>query len=428
MQDTSKFWGENHDQVLFKLCTELVRQQLGEDCAKIVEKLSEPVQDEQSLMNLCNMDQLKFRNAFGALSNAGIVTMDPTIAIIPVTIISYLTLPHFMNFAQKFYIIPQDRDLIEILTTKIIKVTTLTAPKLVDTLATEDPKFDRIRALKVTQHLIAKKVFILTDKEEVNFNIQLFLVRLRLEALEKLVEYQDHRVVEVIRALFSPDFKEDALIDCESLKVDHDEIIQALTALTGMQQNEIIGVLGILSSPDICLFSRDFTIIQPMTAIHIFRIKRIAALLAEIGHPLARRVINMLLKNEQIETIKFCDMLMLPKQDALNLLATMQHLGVITCEELEDAPHTTLKRKYRVWKIDLVSAINNAGAYLLAVIGSLMFQVEEEKRENRSILDSKPELSQKIETQTSRVMSERLKILNNTIIDATKKYFEIHQL
>lgn len=428
MIDTSEFWGKNHDQVLFKLCTELVRQQLSEDSALIVEKLAEPVDSIQQLQIACELDHARFTPAFNALHNAGIVTTEPKVAIIPVTIISYLALPHFVKFAQKYYIIPQDRDLIDIITTKIIKVPTLTSAKLVDTLATEDPKFDRIRALKVIEHLLSKNIYTCSEENVITFNTQKFLINLRLQALETLVEYQDHRVIEVIRALFSPEIKEDILIDCDSIKVNRDEIIQVLAEYTNMRQNEIVGILSILASPEICLFSPDFTTIQPMTAIHIFRIKTIASLLTEIGHPLARRVINMLLKYEQIETVKFCDMLMLPKQEALNLLDRMQQLGVVTTEELEDASHTTLKRKYKIWKIDPVSATNNAGAYLLAVIGSLMFQYDQEKKENKSILEQNIEMLPSNQKQARKNMDERLKILNNTIIDVTGKYFRIHQL
>jgi hypothetical protein len=430
MEAAANYWNKPHDQVLFELCTEIVRNKMGEDCAAIVLQLSSPVEDALTLMASSKLDDTRFRAALTVLCQSGIVVTQPNIALLPQTIISMLSLPHYVIFAQKYYIIPQDKELIAIIVKKVIQAPTLSAQKIADTLATEDPSVDRSRVLILIQHLLSKNILYQTEDgfPIIVFNTQRFLTIIRKEALEKLVELQDHRVVEVVRALFDPDYKESVLVDCDNEHVDRDELVDYLCKATDMKENEVFGVLSILASNELCLISPDFSILQPRISLAIFKLKRVAALLSEIGYPLARRVINMLLKNDQIETVKFCDMMMMPKEEALILLEKLKNLGIIKCCFLEDANHTTLKRKYCVWRINQEEAINNTGSYLLAVLGALFFESENEKLENDEILKKTPELLASSDMQRRKVMEDRLTVLGNTMMNVIKRYIELWQL
>ena len=430
MEAAANYWNKPHNQVLFELCTEIVRNKMGEDCAAIILQLSAPVDDVETLLTATKLDSTRFRAAFTTLCQSGIVVTEPKIALLPQTIISMLSLPHYIIFAQKYYIVPQDKDLISAIVKKVIQAPTLTPPKIADTLATEDPNVDRGRVLVLVDHLLSKNVLCQTEDDPpvIVFNSQFFLTMMRKEALLKIVELQDHRVVEVVQAIFSADYKQDILVECENEQVDRDELVDYLCKTTDMKENEVFGVLSILASTELCLISTDFTTLQPKITLTIFKLKRIATLLSEIGYPLARRVINMLVKNDQIETVKFCDMLMLPKEEALTLLEKFKNLGIVKCNYLEDANHTTLKRKYGVWRINQEDAINNTGSYLLAVLGALFFESENEKLENEEILKKTPELLASSDMQRKKAMEDRLAVLNNTMVNVTRRYIELLQL
>ena len=430
MEAAAQFWFRSHDEILFILCKTYIKQKMGDNCEKIVSCLPNPVDDISNLIQLSELDQQTFTEAFTSLCQAGIVITEPKIALVPQTIITMLSLTHFITFAQQYYIIPQDKDMIRLIIKKVIEAPTLTIQKLADTLATEDTTVDRLRILDLTKHLLNENVLYQTDDETpiVVFNTRFYYTKLRLQAIEELVQYQDHRVVEVIREIFSPDYKGHILDECESEQIDREELIEYLCDKTDMNQSEILGVFSILASPEICLLSIDYTFLQPRLTLYIYRMKRIAALLSEIGYPLARRVINMLLKHDQIETNKFCDMLMMPKEDALVLLEKLKKLGIVVCDYLEDAPHTTLKRKYGVWKINPSEAFNNSGAYLLAVLGALLFEAENEKAQNEEILSKSEDILASSEMRMKKVMENRLTILNNSLKNVIKKYIEIHQI
>ena len=430
MEGVGRFWNASHDEILFKLCTSLVKQKMGEGCEKIVSSLAEPVNSIEELHQLSGLSKQKFETALTQLCQSGIIITEHQIALVPQTIITMFSLPHYIVFSQQYYIIPQDKELIRLIIKKVIEAPTLTIQKLADTLATEDPTIDRLRILDLTRHLLDKEILFQTDDETpiVIFNTRFYYSKLRLEAIKQLVEYQDHRVLEVVDAIFSPEFKGNILDECDAEQIEREQLITYLCEKTKMKQNEILGVLSILASNEVCLLSSDYTYLQPRVALYIFRMKRIAALLTEIGYPLARRVMNMLLKNDQIETNKFCDMLMLPKEEALILLEKLKQLGVILCEYLEDAPHTTLKRKYGVWKINPPEAIDHAGAYLLAVLGALIFEAENEKAQNEEILSKSEDLLAATELQMKKVMDNRLTILNNSMMSVIRKYIEIHQI
>ena len=430
MEAAAQFWFRSHDEILFILCKTYIKQKMGDDCEKIVSCLANPVDQISTLQNLSELEQRAFQNALTQLCQAGVVITEPEIALVPQTIITMLCLTHFITFAQRYYIIPQDKDLIRLIIKKVIEAPTLTIQKLADTLATEDATVDRLRILDLTKHLLQENVLYQTDDDTnvVVFNTRFYYSKLRLEAIEELVQYQDHRVTEVIREIFSSECKGHILDECEPEHIEREELIEYLCGKTDMSQSEILGVFSILASPEICLLSTDYAFIQPRLTLYIYRMKRIAALLSEIGYPLARRVINMLLKHDQIETNKFCDMLMMPKEDALVLLEKLKKLGIVACDYLEDAPHTTLKRKYGVWKINPTEAFNNSGAYLLAVLGALLFEAENEKAQNEEILSKSEDLLAASEMRMRKVMENRLTVLNNSLKTVIKKYIEIHQI
>ena len=67
MEGAAEYWGKPHNEVLFKLCVELVKQKMGEDCATIVQNLSTPCEQIEQLIQISQLSDIEFRNAFSEL-------------------------------------------------------------------------------------------------------------------------------------------------------------------------------------------------------------------------------------------------------------------------------------------------------------------------------------------------------------------------
>lgn len=428
LQAAAQHWGQPHDYVYYKLAVEITQQRYGEQCAKIIECLGKAVADVQELQTSTELNDEDFRKCFSLLCHKDIINTENEISINSFTFASILLEPHYILFAQKFAEIPQDIPLINTIVRKILDENTL-SPRLICTaLATSNPDFEMARIQYVTDYLIRKNVLLHDPaSESVTFNIPNYMCKLRLEALEQLVENQDHRVLEVVRVLFSDDIRADVLESLEPTPIDQptaDEIAARLE----LEATELQGILSILGSPEVSLLSSDYQTMQPAMALRNFKARKVAGLLAEIGYPLARRVVNTLLRHETVEAVKLCDILLLPKEDGLALLEKLRKLGVLACDIMEDAPHTQLRRRYAVWKIDFAGCVNNASAYLLAVLGTLLFQLAAERAENEGILKRNEELMAAHERSQRKAMESRINILQNTIMSLTLRYVQIYQI
>jgi hypothetical protein len=149
--------------------------------------------------------------------------------------------------------------------------------------------------------------------------------------------------------------------------------------------------------------------------------KRIASLLSEIGFPLARRVVNLLLRTEQLETTMIVERTLLSSDECRTLLGKLNFLGVLAHEQLQDAPHTALKKKYVIWRLTPSDAVNNSSAYLLGVLTKLYYDLVEEKSHLSQLERGGSEGRRK-------TLDERIALLNNTVFSVARMYIDIHEL
>ena len=428
MEEAAQCWGKDHDEILSSFCLNVTKYVYGEDCYHILRSVSADTNTEEQLREAVNFpDPRQFSTALHMLMADEVITTDPIVVNL-FAIFQHILFPQFLEFAMEYARIPQDKAPISFIVAKVFKEQTLNAENLVRSLLTlhKDKSLKPSHLSTLIQLLVDKRVLKEDENHCLSFNHFEFIGRLRLHALESLVELNDHRVVEVVRALFSSALFESVLTDMDDVPFDVVTIVPRICEITDLTEAEVMGVLDILRTREYSLISPTEWILTAQNAITCAKMKKIGGLLAEIGYPLARRVINLLLKTEQLETGMLCERILMDGQSGRNLLSQLSVLGVVQSELLEDAPHTTLKKKYIVWKLNPALAVNYASAYLLGVLTKVYFDFVAEKEHLKDVDATfhKPEFIEK----RRETVSERITVLDNTIMALTRKYIEIHEL
>ena len=428
MEEAAECWGKDHDEILSNLCLHVTRHVYGEDCYHVMKSFSAETATEEELERVADFTEpRRFRAAMNVLLADNVITTDP-MSINLFAIFQHILFPHFLEFAMGYARIPQDKAPISYVIAKVFKEQTLNAQNLVRSILTlrKDEMLNPSHVSAVIQLLVSKRVLQEDDQHRLSFSNAEFIGRLRLQALESLVELNDHRVVEVVRALYSDDIFGHALIANDDLPFDVEDVCARLCELTDLSEAEVMGVLGILRTKEYSIISPTEWVLTTQSALNCMKMKKIGSLLAEIGYPLARRVINLLLKNEQLETGMLCERILMDDEDGRELLSKLHTLGIVQPEMLEDAPHTKLKKKYVIWRVSPVTAINYASAYLLGVLTKVYFDLMAEQ-DHLKEADSgfhKPDFIEK----RRKTLNDRVTVLENTIMALTRKYIEIHEL
>ncbi|OHS98227.1 hypothetical protein TRFO_35429 [Tritrichomonas foetus] len=426
MEEAARCWGSNHDDLLLKLCFIIAEQMISEDCCLIIRSITDAVNDLDELQKITELPDLRFRKAITKLQHKQIITIDP-LEVNIYSIFNKLLYPHFIKFAEDYSLIPQDKPYIEKIARKVLDEPTLNSEKLVGSLTTKHKGLDSIRLSIVIDYLIKKNVLVEdSDNAKLKFNFGRFLSKQREAALLQFVELNDRRVYDVVRALFSDDLYHDCLVTCSDTSFNEDDVICHISEETGLSNKEINSIFGILKTPEYSFISPTDDILTPSRAINIFKIKKIGHLLTEIGYPLAKRVINLLIRKESLEGNSICESILLTTERGRELLEKMYTLGILEKEALQDAPHTTLKRQYVVWKISSYSALNNASAYLIGVLAKLYADLLTEQATMEK--ESGAGRNQENDENRKRRFDEKTQILQNTMFSVTKRYIEIHEL
>lgn len=421
MNKAAECWGMVHDELLTKLCFHIVTPIYGEDCSIILQNMSPEIEDINEIREACKLSPAKFDAALSSLVHKKIISTDPLNLNLSI-IFNYLLNPHFIQFAESYSIIPQDKHSISIITKKVLDEPTLKQHKLVLSITTKHQSIDQNTVARIIDHLLAKNVFITNQNNAISFNYSFFYAVQREKALENLVELNDRRVLEVVRSLFSPELYLGCLVDKDQQEIDLDVAIPTISTQTGLSFNEIMKIFDILKTPEYSILNIDNTL-TPSEALKSYKMKRIAQLLSEIGYPLARRVINALLRKQCLEGSALCEMLLMSSEFGSELLERLKYLGVLMNEQLQDAPHTTLKRQYTLWKLSIDSSINNSSSYLLGVLAKLYYDLQKEQEQFMAASESGSSIGDQ-----SRKFDEKTEVLQNTIFAVTRRYIEIHEL
>lgn len=424
MDDAAACWGRDHDEIFRMLCLRILYNVYGDECATVVCAAAE--NNPQSLDQLraeCGLDSAAFSRAAATLMHAGILSGDPPAPDFH-RMFRLLLHSHFIEFAMEYAPLPQDRELIAHIAQKVFDEETLSTQKLASSIVTKHPSLDRSRIAQLIEHLAAAGVLQEDSDGCISFNEAFFYMRKRAEALRSLVQYNDHRVVEVVDALFSNDMFFSVLADNESVQFNIDVAVEKVMEITGLSEKEVLGIFKILKSKEYSMISQTEWVLTPGEALKNFKIKQIANILVEIGYPLAKRAVNILLRREHLETTMFCELCLLSSEDGQELFDKLMFLGVLLADKLQDAPHTSLKRHYLVWKINFPLAIANCSAYLLGILTKLYIDLSNEF----SLSNEKYSLSESLLQAHKKILNERIKIIDNTIMSVSRKYIEIHEL
>lgn len=425
MEEAAACWGHPQLEIMTQLCLHIAHENFDESCCKIIECLQNQPLSLKDLQEQTGINDSDFTKSINVLHYRHILFIDDVVTLQIDEIFHMLLVPQFLSFAQEYVPIPQDAPYVTQLVRKVLDEQTLTPDKLANSVATQHVELDVSRLLYVIDHMLKKHVLAQDENSQVSFNQENYLSKLRKRALLKLVENNDHRVQEVVDAIFSQDLYESSLaIAGSEIEFQQNDLIGDICNITGLSDKEVNGILDILRTPEYSLINPTEDKIMPTQALFSFKLKRIGQLLAEIGYPYARRIINLLLKHEQMETVMLCDTILMSLEDGRQQLEKLKFLGVLDSDTLENAPHTTLRRQYILWKIDLQAAINNAASYLLGVYAKVYFDLQNEQKS----LDS---LSNGPSTQTAEMKKKgeaKLMLLNNTLDYITTRYIEIYEL
>lgn len=421
MDTAAKCWERNHDELLTSLCFYIAKPIYGENCSKILQSLSDDVNDVDQLQERSGLSENEFREAFSKLKNKKVLSVDP-LEINLFSIFNTVLYPHFIQYAESYAPIPQDKQYISAITKKVLDESTLNAEKLVRTLCTKHKEMSASRFSHAIEVLLQKNVLVTDKSGSIKFNFALFLASQRASALETLVELNDRRILEVVRALFQ--IFQSCLETNEPQQFDQEEIIPIIIDKTGLSKKEITSIFDILRTPEYSIISPTEDILTPSRAMRSFKMKKIAQLLSEIGYPRARRVINLLLKKESLEGRALCEMILMTSEEGRELLEKLKSLGILESEVLQDAPHTKLRRQYIIWKLNPIASINNASSYLLGVLAKLYYDLQTEEQ----LLDSDSAIKNQSASEKMKKFNEKTAILQNTMFSVTRRYIEIHEL
>ncbi|KAH0789119.1 hypothetical protein GPJ56_006974 [Histomonas meleagridis] len=423
MEEAAACWGRDHNEILTALCLKIVGNSYGQNCNYLLTvAIEKNVTNLQELKDVVTLKKAEFSEAISLLVHNKIIQTEP-FQINFQQIFNILLYSHFTEFALSFAPIPQDKEIINLVMKKVFDEQTLTAQKLANSIATKNPEINNSRLLFVIEHLASINVLFADEQGCLSFNVGYFFMKQRLFALESLVQYNDHRVIEVVRALFSPELFFGTLLNKENAEFNVEEVTPMIASITGITPKEINGIYGILRSKEYSIISQNEWVLTPALAIRNFKIKKIAQLLSEIGYPLARRVLNLLLKREHLETSMLCELCLLPSGQ--KLLEKLRFLGVLFYDQLQDAPHTKLKKHFLVWRIDFDHAIANSSGYLLGLLAKLYIDLNDELVRSKETNES---YTESLVQNHKKILNERLTILHNTIMAASRKYIEIHEL
>lgn len=426
MEQAAECWGKNHDELLTQLCLHIANSIYGEDCTKLLKTvLSNNIANVDQLQELSELNLPRFQSAFAILTHKRIIIIstDP-FEINFFAIFNTVLYPHFIQYAEAYAPIPQYKEYISIITRKVLDEPTLNAEKLVNSLCSKNPELEREKFSLVINILLEKDVLETDEEENIKFNFGLFLITQRAEALEKLVELNDRRILEVVRALFSNELYQGCLQGNTNQAFDQENDIPIIMRKTGLSRKEIACIFDILRTSEYSIISPSEDVLTPSNAMKSFKMKKIAQLLSEIGYPRARRVINLLLKKESLEGRALCETILMTSESGRELLERLKYLGILESEPLQDAPHTKLRRQYVIWKLNHSAATNNASSYLIGVIAKLYYDLQTEERnlESNSATKNQP-INEKV-----KKFNEKTEILQNTMLSVTKRYIEINEL
>lgn len=423
MEQAAEYWGKNHDELLTQLCFHIANSLYGEDCTKILQSLSDDVNDLDQLQERSELNLPRFQSAFAILKHKKVLSVDP-LEINLFSIFNTVLYPHFIQYAETYAPIPQYKEYISAITKKVLDESTLNSEKLVNSICSKYPELEREKLFNVIDVLKEKNVLTTDLDENIKFNFALFLACQRAEALETLVELNDRRILEVVRALFSSDLFQDCLETNDPREFDQETVIPIIMDKTGLSGKEITSIFDILRTPEYSIISASEDLLTPSKAMRSFKMKKIAQLLSEIGYPKARRVINLLLKKESLEGRALCETILMTSESGRELLERLKYLGILESESLQDAPHTKLRRQYIIWKLNPISSINNASSYLLGVLAKLYYDLQTEERH----LESDSATKNQSTSEKMKKFNEKTAILQNTMLSVTKRYIEIHEL
>jgi hypothetical protein len=428
MEEAAASWGRNHEEILLDLCLFITRHTFGEDCLSVVRAISPGATTLEELEEASGIsDHVKFAQAVNVLLEQGVIAYPP-IHLSMFALFQHLLLPHFIEHAESYAPIPQDRLMIHYLVSKVFEEQTLFKDQLIRSVMTlhKGEGLSSARLSSLIDHLCDSDVLVLSHAG-LAFNHAEFLARARLRALESLVEFHDHRVIEVVRAFYNRDLFYGSLVSGTNGEYDPEDVVPGLAELTDLSVAEVEGVLDVLRSREYSIIGAREPVVTTQAALLNCKMKRIGRLLSEIGFPLARRVVNLLLKYDQLETSMITEKTLLSSEEARTLLGKLSFLGVLVAEPLQDAPHTTLKKQYIMWKLNPGLAINNSCAYLLGVLMKLYVDLVQEQG-NLKDLGARERQQQNTPESRRKTLDERIALLNNSILDVAKTYVDIHEL
>jgi hypothetical protein len=230
-----------------------------------------------------------------------------------------------------------------------------------------------------------------------------------------------------VRALFSRDLFYESLVGATNDEYDPDDVVPQIADMTDLSVAEVNGVFDVLRAREYSIIGPRELVITTQAALLNCKMKRIGALLSEIGFPLARRIIDLLLRYEQLETGMISEKTLLSSDEACTLLGKLSFLGVLAADPLQDAPHTTLKKRYIMWKLNPGMAINNSCAYLLGVLTKLYLDLAEEQR-TLDDLAARERQQQTTSENRRKTLDDRIALLNNSILSVAKAYVDVHEL
>lgn len=424
MEDAASCWGRDHDEIFKMLCLRILNNVYGEECCSIIyNAIEKGAQSIDQLREDSKLEENTFNRSISTLLHSKIIRTEP-FSIDYTQMFNLLLYSHFLEFAMSCSPIPQDKELIAYIIQKVFDEQTLNSQKLANSLVTKHADLDRNRIVYLIEHLVGKQVLQEDSEGCISFNVPFYYMEKRKEAIKSMVQYNDHRVVEVVDALFSKDLFFKILSDKENTKFDVDEVVNKLMDITGLTEKEINGIFKILKAKEYSLISQNEWILTPNETLKNFKIKQIANILVEIGYPLSRRVVNILLKNEHLETTMLCELCLLSSEDGQELFEKLMFLGILMVDKLQDAPHTSLKKHYYVWRINFPVAIANSSAYLLGILTKLYIDLSNEI----SLSNEKYSLSESLLQMHKKTLNDRIKIINNTIMSVSRKYIEVHEL
>ena len=397
MEDAADCWGRPYNEVFGVLCKQIIKSVFGEIGFEVTKAVINGCYDSSN------------QNTYDKLVAHGIIDGNDVRFD---NVIFQLYFQICVSYAKDFAVIPMDRALISLIIEKVLTSPFLNADKISSQILLKNPGANKSRIDFLVNSLIDRGVLVQTDGVE--FNKSMFFYTIAVQTIKDEYQYMDSRVVKLISALLSlnntfDDFEfNPETIDC------------------GLSAEEIDGVLSILSSNTIKLV--DGNRVTIMNAMKLIRIRYVARLLAEIGYPEAKRVINYLIKYPNTEYKCLLESLVLDIEKGTIALKKLEFLGVLEQSRLGSAFHTSLVEPYTVWTIKYDTAIENSSSYLLGFISYLLNLIESKDIEEGKLRSTPESELLKTELDRLKVIAEEREAASKSLLDATRKFLIIHEL